>query len=408
VTHRVCIVRQMSNYEPQVQRVAEALREAGYDVEVLCMRHPDRSRKTVVNGVEITSLPASLNKSAKSTKPAYALKYGWFFLVASVTLAVRHARRRYDVIQIYTMPDFLVFAGFVPKLFGARILAYMNEPTPELFETIYGPSRFVRILERIEQRVLRFADHAITVTERLKQRYVERGADASSITVVLNAVDARDARAGWQPPEDRTTNEFTVLCHGTIESRYGQDTILEAARILRDEGLSDLRVVITGVGSGVEEMCRQIAVDGLEDIVRYEGWVSRSRLNDLLATSQAGIVAQKPSSYSNLVTTYKMVDYWIFDLPVIASRLDATTDLFDSSVIEFYEPGSAVDLARAIRRLYEDPDRRLELAGNAKQALVTSGWDVQRPVLLGVYGRLINEEARPASAVHASTDAITP
>ncbi len=38
------------------------------------------------------------------------------------------------------------------------------------------------------------------------------------------------------------------MAHGAIEDRYGHDTIVHAARRLRDE-LPDLRVVFTGRGS---------------------------------------------------------------------------------------------------------------------------------------------------------------
>ena len=114
------------------------------------------------------------------------------------------------------------------------------------------------------------------------------------------------------------------MCHGAIEDRYGQDTIIEAAALLRDE-LPDLRVVLHRARQG--ESRRRPRADRAsgtsEDIVRFEGWVSRERLNDLLHTADAGIVAQKASPYSHLVHTNKMVDYWIFGLPVMASRLRA-------------------------------------------------------------------------------------
>ena len=125
------------------------------------MRGKGQPRTTEVNGVRITGLRASL---ARGNKLRYVFDYGWFFTLAAATLTGRHLRRRYAAIQIYTMPDFLVFAGAIPKLLGSRVIAYMNEPTPELFETLYGTARFRRTLERIEQAVLRFADHSITVS----------------------------------------------------------------------------------------------------------------------------------------------------------------------------------------------------------------------------------------------------
>ena len=386
--HRVCIVRQRDVYEPQIRRVAEALTGAGYDVEVLIMRHPDRPWTTVDNGVRIISLPGSLGRS---NKLRYAFDYASFCVLAGVTLGARHLRRRYSVVQVYTMPDFLVFAAIVPKLLGSRVIAYMNEPTPELFETLYGSTRFRRTLERIEQRVLRFADHAITVTDELRQRYIERGADGGRISVVLNTPDPAGDLAGWTPPEPSGSDEFVVMTHGSIEDRYGHDTIIEAAALLRDE-LPRLRVVFTGRGSEEEAMRALIRERNLEDIVRFEGFVSRSRLNDLLHTTDVGVVAQKASPYSHLVHTYKMVDYWIFGRPVVASRLRATAALYGDDVIEYFEPDDAADLARAIRRLHDDAARREELARNGRKAQDELGWAVQQRKYLATYDALLDGE----------------
>ena len=385
--HRVCIVRQRDVYEPQIRRVAQALVCAGYEVDVILMRHSDRPRVALVDGVQVISLPGSLGRS---NKLRYMFDYASFTVLAALMLAYRHARRPYSVVQLYTMPDFLVFAALVPKLFGGRVIAYMNEPTPELFETLYGATpKFRRMLERIEQAVLRFADHAITVTDQLRERYVERGADVKRISVVLNAPDPSSDRAGWTPPERANIGEFVVMTHGSIEDRYGQDTIIEAAALLRKE-LPDLRVVFTGRGSNEDAVLQLIRDRGLEDVVRFEGFVSRERLNDLLHTADAGIVAQKASAYSHLVHTYKMVDYWIFGRPVIASRLDATAATYSDEVIEYFEPGDAPDLARSIRRLHDDPARREELARNGLLAQEQNGWGVQQKAFLGVYDALLN------------------
>jgi glycosyltransferase involved in cell wall biosynthesis len=396
---RACIVRQTDMYEPAVQREAEALANAGFDVEVLCMRFPGRPRRVEVDGVSVISLPASLHRSGKVR---YAMDYAWFFLLTTVVLTARHLRRRYTVVQMNTMPDFLVFAAIGPKLLGSRVVAYMNEPTPELAETLYGSGRLTRALERIEQRALRFADHAVTVTEQLKQRYVERGAQEDRITVVLNGTAPSTRLAGWRPPASKVTEGFTVICHGAIEDRYGQDTIVEAARLLRDE-LPDLRTVFTGRGLYEAQLLELIDSYGLQDVVRFEGWVSEERLNDLLHCADAGIVAQKASPYSHLVHTNKMVDYWILGLPVIASRLRAVSATYEDTVLEYFDAGDPVALAAAIRRLHDDPDRRNELSRNGMLAHERNGWPVQRDIYLAVFERLLKEEGlSPRQPVAAS------
>jgi glycosyltransferase involved in cell wall biosynthesis len=378
---RVCILRQTDMYEPPVQRAAEALVTAGLDVEVICMRHPERPRRVVVNGVEITSLPTALGRSSRYR---YALDYATFFVLAAWTLAVRHLRRPYAVVQVNTMPDFLVFAAAIPRLFGCRLFLFMNEPVPELAETLFGPGRVTRLLGRVEQLALGFADHAYTVTEQLKQRYVDRGAAAERISVVLNGADPNVRFGSWSPSPNGSKRDFTVICHGAIEDRYGQDTLVEAIHLLHHE-LHDLRLVLTGRGALVDDVLRMVKDYGLEDVVSFHGWVSHERLNDLLHGADVGVVAQKPSPYSHLVHTNKMVDYWLFGLPVIAGRLRAVSELYDDSVIEYYRAGDAEDLARAIRRLYLDPERRAELSLAGRRAQELHGWGVQREAYLAPY-----------------------
>jgi glycosyltransferase involved in cell wall biosynthesis len=356
----------------------------GFDVEFLCMRSEERPRRTRVGAVEVTSLPVSRRRGSRV---GTALSYAVFFALAAWTLSVRHLRRPYAVIQVNTMPDFHVFAAAVPKLLGCRVFLYMHEPTPELAETLFGPGLVSRLLAFIEQRSLAFADHAFTVTEELKQRYVDRGARGDRINVVLNGVDAATRFGSWSPPAEAPSEGFTVICHGTIEDRYGQDTLIEATRLLRDE-LPDLRVVLTGRGTHADAIRASIHEYGLGDRVAFEGWVSEERLNDLLHSADAGLVLQKASPYSHLVHTNKLVDYWLFGLPVIASRLHAMSRSYDDAVVEYYEPADAADLARAIRLLHDDPERREALARAGRLAQEDNGWSVQRRSYLAPFASL--------------------
>src|SRR5690348_14286459 len=70
-----------------------------------------------------------------------------------------HIRKPYAVVQANSRPDFLVFAALVPKLLGCRIVAYMQEPTPELAATILNNKWITGFLTRVEQWAIQFADH---------------------------------------------------------------------------------------------------------------------------------------------------------------------------------------------------------------------------------------------------------
>src|ERR1700722_230626 len=106
---RACILRRSQQYEPVVRSEAEALADAGFDVEVMCMRSIDSPRRAVVNGVTVTRLPVRL----RSSMVGKAIGYGLFSLFAAWNVSVRHLRRPYAVVQANSLPDFLIFAALV-------------------------------------------------------------------------------------------------------------------------------------------------------------------------------------------------------------------------------------------------------------------------------------------------------
>ena len=69
-------MRQTRYYELQLQREAEALRAAGFDVELIHMRQDGSPSRQVVNGVEVSTLPGSMGRSSKLR---YMFDYARFF-----------------------------------------------------------------------------------------------------------------------------------------------------------------------------------------------------------------------------------------------------------------------------------------------------------------------------------------
>jgi glycosyltransferase involved in cell wall biosynthesis len=380
---RVAILRHSDTLDPQLRREAEALRDAGYLVDVIMLGSDRVSADEHVDGVRVRRVPMRRKRGAGNLR--YILDYLLFTAVGGGYLTALHLRRRYRVVQVNSMPDFLAFGALIPKLTGARLALFMKEPMPELFEA-GGREGLTRLVERSEQLAIRFADEVLTVTDELQQTYVARGADASKITVVLNASSISSVPQGTTP-RYADPARFTVMCHGLVAERYGIDTIVDAAAKARED-VPGLRVWIAGDGPYADDVRRRIDERGVGDVVEFLGFLPVSELLDRLASADVGIVAQKASAYSHLVHTTKMYEYFAFGKPVIASRLDSVSRLFGPSSLELYEAGDPADLAAAIVRLAQDPARREALAAAASAASASHGWDVQRDVYLSVIDRL--------------------
>jgi glycosyltransferase involved in cell wall biosynthesis len=403
---RVCLVRQRDYYELALRREAEALRDAGFEVDIVCLREPGAPAVEVDSGVTLHRLPLARRRGGPLS---YLWDYLAFFVAATVTVARLHLQRPFCVVQANTMPDILVFTALVPRLLGAKVVAFMKEPTPELGETKYGSARLARLLKVVEQAALRYADLAFTVTDDLKDTYVTRGADPDKIVVVLNGPDDRHL---LEHKTDVTPDPawFTAVCHGLVDDRYGHDTMVRAVELAK-EWIPNLRLRITGAGDYVPQLERLIEDRGLQDRVQYLGWLDMPGLVAELCRADVGIVAQKSSSYSNLVHTNKMYEYMLLDKPVVASRLRSTARYFGADTVQYFEPGSAEDLAAALRALYEAPGRRASLVARAREKCRDYGWAAQKSIYLSAYAALLGrdpavlgvEVADPRAPVPASS-----
>jgi Glycosyltransferase Family 4 len=136
-------------------------------------------------------------------------EYSAFFLSAFAQASRLHLRRRYDVVQVNTLPDALVFAAAIPKLFGARVILDLHELMPELYVSKYGHRRFgVRLMALMERMSASFADRVLTVSRPTWQVLVRRGIPLSKLEIVMNSADERifssAAPAGSTPSATRS------------------------------------------------------------------------------------------------------------------------------------------------------------------------------------------------------------
>ena len=106
--------------DPRVQREAEALAERGDKVDFICLRKGEEKCFEVINRVNVYHL---LQRRYRGSGVfVYIMGYFLFFVRSFLRLDLLYFRRKYDLIHINTMPDFLVFVAVVPKIFGTKVI----------------------------------------------------------------------------------------------------------------------------------------------------------------------------------------------------------------------------------------------------------------------------------------------
>jgi glycosyltransferase involved in cell wall biosynthesis len=382
-------------FELNVKREAEALRDAGFDVRVICLRGAGEAPEETVDGVRVYRLPVA-HRRGKILR--YLWEYNAFFVLATSKLARLHRAHRFAAVQVNTMPDYLVFAAWYPKATGAKVVLHLHEPVPELFQTMF-PNRwytraFVWTVTRVEQAAIRFADRVLTVTDQMRDNYVRRGADPSKFTVVVNVPDDRHFRRErydhLRPrleaikAEERARGVFRVLTHGAIEERYGFDTVVRAVAHARAR-VPGIQFRFMGAGEyldDVKELAREL---GVADRVHHLGFVPFDQMIEEILLADVCVVAVKKNAYSVLVHTNKMFEYMALERPVIASRLGSVAAYAPEGALLFFEPGDPADLAAKLTWAAAHAPELAVQVTNASRMYEALRWEKEKQRYATVY-----------------------
>jgi glycosyltransferase involved in cell wall biosynthesis len=404
----VCqVVQNVYDFDPRVRRKAEALVSAGYSVDVLALSPPDGRKVYQLNGVNVRTL--SLSKK-RGSLIRYLYEYVAFFVWAFFRVPFQMIRRRYAVIDVNSLPDFLIFAPIVARWMGARLILDLHEITPEFYMSKYGiaeNSWTIRLLAWLENISVRFADRVITINEPVEDLLASRGLERSKSIVIMNAADEARFAAGSTPSvlaasPDR--DRFVMMYHGTLTNIYGLDIAVEALALAHHE-MPGAELWILGAGSDKDGLAELAQTRGVASKVRLLGQVPASEISGWLKQCDMGILPIRRDVFLDFAFPNKLPEFIITGTPVLISRLKAIRHYFSDEALTFFEPNDRKDLAKQMIRAYRDPEMRARHAAKAREEYKPICWDVMKQrylvlvsSLIGVTAPQAMEQSRAAQA----------
>ncbi|MDR3632329.1 MAG: glycosyltransferase family 4 protein [Isosphaeraceae bacterium] len=234
--------------------------------------------------------------------------------------------------------------------------------------TVHGPNEFDRpTLLALGEKVKQSAFTA-TVSEYGRSQLFRwcDYRDWPKVQVVRCGVDASLLGRDNAPIPD----EPRLVCVGRLSEQKGQLVLLEAVRILADEGL-DAELVLIGDGPLRSVLEATIDALGLRNHVTLAGWKGSAAVADEVLRSRAFVL---PSFAEGLPVV--LMEALALGRPVIATRVAGIPELVEPGVNGWLvPPASASALAGAIREALEAPSEQLERMGKAGATLVAERHD---------------------------------
>jgi len=367
-------------FDPRVRRLAEAAVDGGCSMDVICLRQSDEQRYEDCNGVRVYRLP--MNRGFGRSLPATILSWCWFLVMAGWLVTWLHIKKRYDVIHVHNMPDFLVFSALIPRLLGAKVVLDVQDVSPELMAA-KAKGRMKTLVTRLavwqEQISTAFSHHVVTVGWPFEQLLLKRGVPPEKMTLILNSADPRifpPSRQVYPRPVSAEGSEpFIVMYHGTLTERNGLDIAVRALAMALPE-IPNLRLDIQGRGEHLPVL-KQLAEElGVSDKVVFTPPCPSDKIVDFVVHGDIGVIPYRHDGFMDLVLPTKAYEFAWMRRPMIASDTPAMRSLFRPEAVVLCDPERPEDFAKAIVELYQQPERRAKMVEAATEDYTAYQWEI--------------------------------
>ena len=383
-----------SPFDRRVWQEANALRDAGYGVSIICPTGKGyEKRYEEIDGIAIHRY--RLPVEAEGAK-GYAIEYGaalfWTFLLCWRVLFTRG----FDVIHACNPPDLFFLIGGFFKLLGKKFVFDHHDINPELYEAKFGRRDFFwKLMVALERWTFRTADVSLATNESYRRIAIERGGmDPARVFVVRSGPSLERMKVQPPVPELKRGRQYLVGYVGVMGRQEGIDLLLEAARIVvRDLGRDDVHFGLVGGGTSLEEM-KALAVSlGIADHVTFTGRVPDADMLAMLNTADVCVNPDVANDMNDKSTMNKIMEYMALGKPIV--QFDLTEGRFSAQDASLYAAkNDPASLAQRIVELLDDPERRAAMGAFGRQRVENElEWRYEVPKLLAAYARVF--EKRP-------------
>jgi glycosyltransferase involved in cell wall biosynthesis len=379
-------------FDPRPRRAAEALANAGMHVDLICLRENSGDSKcAVVKGVNLRRVPIAKRREGVL---GYLYQYSAFLFITSAIFAYRSLKKRYDLVYVHNMPDFLALSGLIPKAFGSKVVLDLHDPMPELMRTIFElppQAMSVRVLKLVERWSIGLVDAVVTVNEACARLFASRSCSPEKISVVMNSPDESifQSRTPQTRARQARNKPFVIMYHGALVERNGLDLAIEALARVR-QSVPNARLHVYGSRNPYLERVMKSARDlGVAEAIEFFGPKPTRHIAEAIEQCDVGIIPNRRNIFTELNTPTRIFEYLALGKPVIAPRAPGICDYFDDKSLIFFELGDAEDLARKIEHVFYRLDEAVEITKRGQEVHQAHSWYHERLRLTGLIAGLL-------------------
>jgi glycosyltransferase involved in cell wall biosynthesis len=317
------------------------------------------------------------------------------FLLRAMWRSVRlHRRDPFALVQVHSLPDFLVSAALPLKLAGVPVLLDLHEAMPEFFRSRFPSAsnplahRVLRIQERLS---IALSSKTITVNQALRDRLVRLGVAPDKVGVVVNSPSlARFDANAHQRRAFREDGRLRLIYTGALTPTYELDAAIDAVWRLADER-PDLDVALDVFGRGDSEPALRAQADrlGIAERITFNGRIPLEDVPAAIARSDIGLAPTRHDRFTDMSLSTKLFEYAAMGKPVVATRLPMVEQAFPAGSVGTYTSGDPGSMAAAITAFADDPIAREAAVARTAAIVEARSWEHEAPAYIALVQEMI-------------------
>jgi len=382
--------------DARVRREAETIASLpDYRVSVFVLKEHAEANTYILDGVEVVELNVAKYRGKNTMK--YLVSYIVFLMHAFLKCTGKYMSNTLDLVHVHNMPNFLVFAAIIPRLFGIKVILDIHDILIETYASKFNgfSNRLFKYGLHVEEWICcKLASRIICTNHLQYQTLVDRGIAVKKLMVLMNLPDPAKFCMNGEKRNPMNQRGFRLVYFGTITKRLGIDLAIRAVNEIRAK-IPGLQFYIYGSGEDRDEfleLSRQLNLDAIvhfsEHAVPLEEIISIVKSMDLV------IVPNRKNVATEQMLPVKMLEGLALGIPVVVPRLKPIEYYFTGEQVFFFEPENVQSLAMTIAQAYQDRIGRDDKMKNAKKFFEKYAWETHKLDLIGLY-RSLSTEKRP-------------
>jgi len=302
-------------------------------------------------------------------------------------LSINHLRKPYQLIHVHSVPDFLVFTAWLPRLMGAKVILDIHDLLPEFYASKFlgtKKSRMFDFLVWVERVSCAFAHHVIVPNHLWQQRLQSRSVPITKCSVILNYPDPS---MFYRRGRTRDDGRFVMLYPGTLADHQGMDIAIRAFVKIKDL-VPEADFHIRGMGPSREALGALVKELQVEDRVLFLSSKPMWEIGQVMEDADLAVVPKRKDSFGNEAFSTKILEFMAVGVPLLIS--DTAVDLyyFSDQMVTFAISGDVDDFASKMVQLIRNPAARQKLVQNADEYIKLNNWDVRKAEYLNLVDSL--------------------